>query len=73
MSKITVVLVLLSGLVLGILAPIYAHASLIETSARDRSTGPFNPHLPAEAQSPRGALAGFARYGLLTASAGSQP
>jgi hypothetical protein len=50
MSKITVVLALLSGLVLGILAPIYAHASLIEISARDRSTGPFNPNLPAEAR-----------------------
>jgi hypothetical protein len=50
MSKSTVVLVLLSGLVLGILAPIYAHASLIETGARDRSTGPFNPNLPAEAR-----------------------
>ena len=50
MSKTTVVLVLITGLVLGILTPIYAHAPLIETSARDSSTGPFNPNLPAEAR-----------------------
>ena len=50
MSKITVVLALLSGVVLGIPAPIYAYASLIETGARDRSTGPFNPNLPTEAR-----------------------
>ena len=50
MSKTTVVLVVITGLGLGILTPIYAHASLIETSARDSSTGPFNPNLPVEAR-----------------------
>ena len=54
MSKITVGIVLISGLVLGMLASIHAHASVIQTSARDSSTGPFNPKLPAEARTRSG-------------------
>jgi hypothetical protein len=50
MSKFTVVLALLSGLVLGTFAPIHARASVVQTSTRDSSTGPFNPNLPAEAR-----------------------
>jgi hypothetical protein len=50
MSKISIVLVLISGLAIGTLASIHAHASIVQTSARDSSTGPFNPNLPAESR-----------------------
>jgi hypothetical protein len=50
MSKITTVLVLITALAIGTVVSIHAHASIIQTSARDSSTGPFNPNLPAEAR-----------------------
>jgi hypothetical protein len=54
MTKITIILVLISGFAIAILAPVYAHASVIQTSARDSSTGPFNPNVPAEARTRSG-------------------
>ena len=61
MSKITVGIVLISGLVLGTLASIHAHAAVIQTSARDSSTGPFNPNLPAEARTRSGFIGSNAK------------
>jgi hypothetical protein len=50
MSKITIGFVLISGLVIGMVASIHAHASIISTNTRETSPGPFNPNLPAEAR-----------------------
>jgi hypothetical protein len=53
MRTITIAVVLVSGLVIAVAEPIHAHASVVVTSTRDSSTGPFNPNLPSPDALPR--------------------